>query len=77
MQKINSIQKSTLISGASTKNNLWSKIAFSSVLINTSIGLVTNVLNILNSTKQKPLYEEEISAKLYTNLNDNLNIKFF
>ncbi len=77
MQKLNQFQKYNLVSGASTKSNVWTKFAFSSVLVSTSIGIITNVLNICNSLKQKPIYKTENPAKIYTNLNENLSIKFF
>lgn len=77
MQKLDRIKKYNIISGSSSKSNLWTKFAFSSVLVSTSIGIITNILNIYNSTKQKTIHPQEPCAKIYTNLNENLNIKFF
>lgn len=77
MKKLDRIEKCNLISGTASKSNLWTKLSFSSVVINASIGIITNILNICNSTKQKPIYEKETPAKVYTNLNENLNIKLF
>lgn len=77
MQKLDQIKKYNIVSGSSSKSNLWTKFAFSSVLVSTSIGIITNILNICNSTKQKTIHMQEPFAKIYTNLNENLSIKFF
>ncbi len=62
MKKLTSQQKTTIIGGY-----VWDKIALGSIATSVSVSLISNVLNIINSTKTKVINEtiETNPTKIY------------
>lgn len=80
MQKLNNQQKH-LITGGATKSSstgyTWNKIAFAAIATSVSVSFVSNILNIINSTKQKGVEVLPQKQQKYYGFNEQLKATFF